>query len=129
LGKEKILFLNYICQNKKNKTQIMIEPFEPFTYFYESINRNAIVVKGKKPLIDWVNYIYPESPISDISEGNIYLIKERQSNEEIEKWLKRNFEKIFQNELNDWHSGEDDWPQKRTFKIFKEWFSFDSFRP
>jgi hypothetical protein len=44
------------------------------------------------------------------------------SNEAIEKWLQRNFDRIFQNELNDWHTDEKDWPQKRTFKIFLEWF-------
>lgn len=27
--------------------------------FYESINRNAIVVKPKKPVFDWVSAVYP----------------------------------------------------------------------
>ncbi len=30
---------------------------EPITFFYDSINRNAIVVKPKKPFFDWVNGI------------------------------------------------------------------------
>lgn len=98
---------------------------EPILYFYESINRNAIVIKPKKPLFDWINFIYPESPVSEKEEGNIYLIREKDSNEAIEKWLKRNFDQIFQNELNDWHTDEKDWPQKRTFKIFQEWFEYE----
>jgi len=98
---------------------------EPIPYFYESINRNAIVVKPKKPLFDWINEIYPDSPVSEKEEGNIYLIREMVSNEAIEKWLKRNFEQIFQNELNDWHTEEKDWPQKRTFMIFQEWFEYE----
>ena len=97
---------------------------EPFTYYYENINRNAIVVNAKKPLFDWINYLYPESPVNGRQEGNIYLIREKNSIEEIEKWLKLNFDKIFENELNDWHSEENDWPQKRTLKMFKDWFDY-----
>lgn len=97
----------------------------PIPYFYDSINRNAIVVKPKKPLFDWVNTLYPGNPISGKAEGNIYLIREMDSNEAIEKWLKRNFDQIFQNELNDWHTLETDWPQKRTFKMFQDWFAHE----
>jgi hypothetical protein len=93
--------------------------------FYESIDRNAISIKSKKPLFDWVNSIYPDRPVDTREEGNIYLIRERDSNEEIEKWLKRNFDKIFQNELNDWYTDEGVWPQKRTFKMFQQWFDYE----
>lgn len=98
---------------------------EPIPYFYESINRNAIVVKPQKPFLDWINNLYPEYNVSNAFESNIYLVLEMESNEDIEKWLKRNFDKIFQNELNDWHTNEDNWPVKRTFKIFQEWFTFE----
>lgn len=98
---------------------------EPIPYFFDSINRNAIVVHGKKPFFDWINFLYPESPVTGPVEGNIYLIREMDSNEQIEKWLKRNFDKIFQNELNDWHIEKSAWPQVRTFKVFCEWFSYE----
>lgn len=98
------------------------------TYFYDNINRNAIVVIPKQPLYDWINGIYPEdSPatINDDDQGTIYLVKERVSNDATEKWLSRNFDDIFVNELNNWHQDENDWPEKRTFKMFKEWFTYD----
>ena len=98
---------------------------EPIPYFYDSINRNAIVIKPKKQFFDWINEIYPDEPITKIEEGNIYLIREKDSNEAIERWLKQNFDRIFQNELNDWHTDEKDWPRKRTFKIFQEWFEYE----
>jgi hypothetical protein len=98
---------------------------EPIPYYYDSINRNAIVVKPKQALFNWVNSIYPESPVEAVHEGTVYLIKERDSNKEIEKWLQRNFDSIFQNELNNWHTDEKDWPPKRTYKQFKEWFDFE----
>lgn len=98
---------------------------EPIPYFYESINRNAILVKPKKPFFDWMNTTDPEMPVTELQEGNIYLVAEKDSNEMVEKWLSRNFEKIFVNELNDWYTDENTWPKKRTFKMFKEWFDFE----
>lgn len=99
----------------------MIEP----TLYYESVNRNAILVKAKKPFYDWLNYVDPEFPVVENEEGTVYLVKEMQSNDKIENWLKKNYDKIFVNEMNDFHTIETDWPQKRTYKIFKEWFSIE----
>lgn len=98
---------------------------EPIPFFFESINRNAIVVKPKKPFFDWLNKLDPEDPINENEEANIYLIKEKDSNEAIEIWLSRNFDQLFQNELNDWYTDENCWPPKRTYKLFKEWFDFE----
>ncbi len=95
-------------------------------YFFDSINRNAIIIKPQKPFFDWLHYIYPdENPTTYCTENNIYLIGEKNNNAEIETWIKRHFDKIFQNELNDWHTDETNWPQKRTFKVFQEWFNYE----
>jgi len=99
----------------------MIEP----TLYYETINRNAILVKAKKPFYDWINYVAPEFPVIPNDEGTVYLVKEMQTTAKIESWLKRNFDQIFKNEMNDFHTDENDWPQKRTYKIFKEWFTVE----
>ena len=96
----------------------------PIPYFYDHIDRSAIIIMAKKPFFDWINTIDPENPITKTEEDNVYLIKEKDDSEEIEKWLKRNFDKIFQNELNDWYTDETVWPQKRTFKLFTEWFEY-----
>ncbi|BAU56077.1 hypothetical protein [Mucilaginibacter gotjawali] len=60
--------------------------------------------------------------IEDGSETTVYLVKARNSFEDTEKWLKSNFNKIFENELNGRHTDENDWPAKRTYKLFTEWF-------
>lgn len=99
---------------------------EPIPYFYESIDRNAIIVKPKKPFYDWVNSVFKDDdPINEKEENNIYLIREKDSNEQILKWISRNFNKLFENELNDWCTDEDEWPQKRTYKMFREWFDVE----
>ena len=60
------------------------------------LNRNAIAVKPQKPFFDWVTYLDPEPPVIEKEEATIYLVRERDSNEQIGNWLKRNFDKIFQ---------------------------------
>ncbi|HWD89036.1 MAG TPA: hypothetical protein VG367_12980 [Mucilaginibacter sp.] len=98
---------------------------EPIAYYYDTVNRSAIVVKPRQPLFDWINSIYPDSPVEATNEGTVYLVKERNSVEELEKWLKHNYDDIFINELNDWHTDENDWPQKRTYQQFKVWFDVE----
>jgi len=95
---------------------------EPIPYFYDHINRYAIVVKPKQPLLTWINALYPDMP-EDGKETTIYLVKEREGDGSTEKWVKKNFSDIFENELNDRHTDEEDWPQNRTYKLFTEWFA------
>jgi len=100
----------------------------PIPEFYESIDRNAIIVRPKKPYFDWLNQVMPEEePINQNDENNIYLVREMENNEEVLKWVKKHFELIFDNELNDWCTDEDKWPQTRTYKIFSEWFEIEIF--
>jgi len=98
----------------------------PIPEFYESIDRNAIIVRPKKPYFDWLNQVMPEEePINQNDENNIYLVREMESNEDVLKWVKKHFELIFDNELNDWYTDEDKWPQQRTYKMFSEWFEIE----
>lgn len=94
-------------------------------YYFDSIDRNAIIVKPKKPFYDWLHSLYEKSPKLGKEENNVYLIREMVSNEEVRKWIKKNFDQIFINELNDWNTNEEGWPQKRTFKMFEEWFEVE----
>lgn len=96
---------------------------EPIPYFYDSINRNAIVVRPRKPFFDWVNKLdEDDTPISELEDNDIYLIRSMDSPEMIENWIKKNFDDIFINELNNWCTDESFWPTSRTYKMFKEWF-------
>ena len=96
---------------------------EPIPYFYESINRNAILVRPKKPFFEWLNK--NGDTIDSVEEANIYLIREMGSNKDIINWVKTNFDKIFVNELNDWIIDESVWPENRTYQMFEEWFDIE----
>jgi hypothetical protein len=46
-------------------------------------------------------------------EGTVYLIPE--TNGEPDKWLRRNFGAMFENELEAWYTDRDFWPRDRSF--------------
>ncbi|MDK2979183.1 MAG: hypothetical protein PWP52_1897 [Bacteroidales bacterium] len=60
-----------------------------------------------------------------LDENNICLIREMDSNEQILQWIKKNFDHIFLNELNNRCTDENVWPQKRIYKMFSEWFDIE----
>ena len=86
------------------------------------INRSAIIIKPLQPFIDWCSNLYPED-MDDIKETRTYLISE--DIDEIEAWLAKKFDKLFTFELATWHTNKQEWPQKRNYKMFKEWFQID----
>lgn len=66
--------------------------------------------------------MYPKD-LDDIKETRTYLISE--DIEDIDKWLAKKFDKQFIFELESWHTTKKEWPQKRNYKMFKEWFKID----
>jgi hypothetical protein len=86
------------------------------------INRSAIIIKPLQPFIDWCANLYSED-LNDIKETRTYLISE--DIEDFEFWLEKKFDKLFIFELESWNTNKKDWPQKRNYKMFKEWFQID----
>lgn len=86
------------------------------------INRSAIIIKPLQPFIDWCSNLYPED-LDDISATRTYLISE--DIEDIDSWLAKKFDKLFIFELASWHANKKEWPQKRNYKMFKDWFQID----
>lgn len=86
------------------------------------INRNAFTVIPKKPFLDWKQNLEGNWFPSHETENTIYLLEEKESNEKIEAWLKKNFDKVFKKELEASFTDEKHWPKKRTYQMFREWF-------
>jgi hypothetical protein len=92
-------------------------------YILPVINRNAVIIKPKSPFFEWLRKIYfPEQPRQLQDERNIYLLPDYESEKEIKKYLKKNFDRIFCSELWGWNTDEKTWPANRTYKMFTEWF-------
>ena len=88
------------------------------------VNRSAITINYKKPFTDWSNALTPEFEMSEqmLGESTTYLVKGDFDN--ADKLIKKYFKKIFEEELEGQWTDEADWPQKRTFRLFEEWFSY-----
>jgi hypothetical protein len=85
------------------------------------INRSAIIIKPQQPFLDWYSNLYPENDFENvIKETNIYLVDD--TIDDVEKWLKKKFDKFFMMELEERHNNKKEWPQKRNYKMFNLWF-------
>lgn len=119
--------LSVITQEKETYLANMMDAFEnevTESDFEENyINRYAIVVKPQQPLFDWINKLYPDDKITEVQESNIYLVNDEI--DDLEKWLHKKFDKFFMMELDEWHTNKKEWPQKRNYKMFKQWFQVD----
>ena len=93
----------------------------------DMLNRDAIIVKAKQPLFDWLNNVEPGERVLTVNDASphVYLIDEVDDISDLEKWLKKNFQQIFLLEISSWHLLEDDYPKEITFKSFKTWFDYE----
>ena len=118
--------LSVITQEKDAFLTTMLESMEADNEqndFEENyINRTAIIVKPLQPFLDWCSNLYPNDT-DEMQEARTYLISEEI--EDVEVWLKKKFDRIFEFELESWHFNKKEWPQKRNYKMFKEWFQID----
>ena len=93
------------------------------------LRQTAIIVKPKEPYIQWANSLdedriklgeefEPEHTIYLIEDMTGYLI-------DIEAMIAPHYEFIFEEELSSWHRCESDWPARRDFATFLEWFEVE----
>jgi hypothetical protein len=91
----------------------------------KTIDRSAITITHKKPFIDWTNILFPTLKMHEnmLGESKTYLAKSNY--DDAEKFIKKNWKEIFENELESICIDEKEWPENRTFKLFNEWFSYE----
>lgn len=105
--------------------------------YFPDINRAAVIVKLKKPFIDWLVYTSKEhdgpgrelKPQEVQTEGfdskHLYLIPAYDETEKYEKFVKKHFTEIFGHELAGWYADPEMWPKDRSWKVFQEWFDYE----
>lgn len=92
---------------------------------FGNLNRSAIGIEYKKPFLDWLNSRENNLKFDPtFHESNIYLLPDFETKDEIEKWLMKNYDQLFAQELFAWYIDESYWPQNRTFNLFREWFDY-----
>lgn len=56
-------------------------------------------------------------------DQNAFLVPDDlDGQQDAERWVQRRWQMLFEGFLAEWYTVESWWPQKRTFKMFKEWF-------
>ena len=101
------------------------------------LNRAAVVLRLKQPYVDWVRLAGPD-PLSDYSlsdandDGEIFLIPSFDSpadpvdgTDDAIKWVEKRWKMFFEYFLDSWIQDESTWPEKRTLKMFREWFEVE----
>lgn len=78
-------------------------------------------------VLDWIKRVDPDPPNLTLEqlreEQDAFLASDDlDSQDDAEKWVKRRWQMFFEAYLGDWYTVESCWPQKRTYKMFKEWF-------
>jgi len=98
---------------------------EPIPVYFDNVKRTAMLIKPKQPFYNWLINIDPADESNEMmKEGYVYLLPDYDEVKQMENWLKKHFDDIFSDQLNNWYLDEEMWPQKRTFKLFKEWFDY-----
>ena len=89
----------------------------------ETVNRCAIGIGPRQPLIDWSIRVSGESRLSWGGEDHsLYLIPTYETREQAEAFLRESYERIFCNELESWSLDPETWPSPRSYALFEEWF-------
>jgi len=94
------------------------------------INRCAISVRVRQPFLDWLrSFADPVAANLTLQEVNkdsrVYLLPEYEFDDEQTELLKKFYDLIFEVELGAWWMDTSDWPQERTFQMFREWFDVE----
>ncbi|MEN9599894.1 MAG: hypothetical protein RL596_2213 [Bacteroidota bacterium] len=98
---------------------------ESIPKYFDNVKRTAMLLKPKQPFFDWLKSIDPnDEPNELMKEGNVFLLPDYDEVKQMENWLKKNFDDIFSDQLNNWYIDEELWPKNRTLKMFKEWFYY-----
>ena len=93
------------------------------------INRNALIVKPSRALIDWVNQLYPEDPIDfdnmdQHDSADVYLIPEFDDVEDAQGWLRQNYQPILESVLEEHVLDDEEWPQPLDFSLFERFCDY-----
>lgn len=91
-----------------------------------TINRGFISILPKQPYYDWANTVFKDgSPMSAADkEATAYTISDDFGVKDLAIVVKRYYGTIFEEELFGVCTDAEEWPAKRTWKMFNEWFSY-----
>ncbi|MGA9993040.1 MAG: hypothetical protein WBP86_12010 [Thiobacillaceae bacterium] len=92
-------------------------------------NRHVLLLKPKQPFLDWLMMTDPPPPSLSLAElrddVNAYLIPEFDLTEQARKWVMQRWRWFFEEQLGDWLTDPNLWPEKRTPQMFRQFFDIE----
>ncbi|MCP4298088.1 MAG: hypothetical protein GY786_21075 [Proteobacteria bacterium] len=104
------------------------------TSAFASVDRSLITLKPTQAFLDWCNEVErridPVNPKLLEYESvcilkNAYLTPELETQEEFDKWMKKNFKAIFEEEVAGWYIDPELWPKKMDLRTFRKFFQIE----
>ncbi len=90
------------------------------------INRCVVIVRPRQPYLDWAESLNDGGlPPSVDGERTAYLLPSNEMDHDGSQTIEQCYEGLFESELANWHQIDDDWPDNRTFEMFKQWFTVE----
>lgn len=97
------------------------------------VNRAALILRYKEPAVRWINDADPNPRGTPLileqvnEERTVYLITDEagQDPRSFERWLKRNYQELFERELYDWYTDPALWPKQPSYEVFRQWFDVE----
>ncbi len=93
------------------------------------INRSVAVIRPKQPYVDWANSASNNGhtfSLEELSEDcSVILLPEYDSDQHANAILRDLYPRIFEIELFGWSVDSRDWPKKRDFSKFFDWFDVE----
>lgn len=94
----------------------------------EESSWSVLTVRPRQPFVDWANGL-PDAHVVTLDDLRIdieaYLVPASDDPGAEEAAVKRNFEAIFERQLEGWYRDRSTWPEKRTVAVFRKWFDVE----
>jgi hypothetical protein len=88
-----------------------------------AINHCAVGIGPRQALLDWVRQVSGDHEVQwEANEDGLYLLPVYEDDIEAISVLEKNYDRIFEAELQSWCRDPALWPSPRTFGLFQEWF-------
>lgn len=100
---------------------------------YPMLNRSAIVLRPKRPFLEWAATADPDHPTdpAEVAEAfarpTLHLIPEYEDDEHAAEVLDAWAETLFEEMLEGWIDDPSRWPETRDRATLQEWFDIELF--
>jgi len=88
------------------------------------VNRSAVILIANQSFLDWINHhpiLNLTLTLEDLNDEPIVFLIQTQTGEP-DEWLERNYLRLFEEELEGWHTDESLWPEDLSYAAFRQFF-------